>query len=76
MTTSLLTSRRFDALKLWISFQSLGREKLGKMIDRTIALAAHAAQLIRNTPRLELMAEPQLGTVHLPLRSLHGERRC
>ena len=63
VTTSLLTSRRFDALKLWISFQSLGREKLGKMIDRTIALAAHTAQLIRNTPQLELMAEPQLSTV-------------
>lgn len=33
------------------------------MIDRTIALAAHAAQVIRNTPQLELMAEPQLSTV-------------
>ncbi|MGC2477882.1 MAG: aspartate aminotransferase family protein [Candidatus Sulfotelmatobacter sp.] len=63
VTTSLLTSRRFDSLKLWISFQWLGREKLGKMIDRTIALAAHTAQLIRNTPQLELMAEPQLSTV-------------
>ncbi len=25
VTTSLLTTRRFDALKLWISFQALGR---------------------------------------------------
>ncbi len=63
VTTSLLTSRRFDALKLWISLQSLGREKLGKMIDRTVALAAHATHVIRNVPQLELMAEPQLGTV-------------
>jgi len=63
VTTSLLTSRRFDALKLWISLQTLGREKLSKMIDRTISLAAHAAQVIRNTPQLELMAEPQLSTV-------------
>ena len=30
VTTSLLTSRRFDALKLWISFQTLGREKLAQ----------------------------------------------
>lgn len=63
VTTSLLTSRRFDALKLWISFESLGREKLGKMIDRTVALAAHVARLIRDTPQLELTAEPQLSTV-------------
>jgi len=63
VTTSLLTSRRFDALKLWISFQSLGREKLAAMIDRTIALAAHAAGVIRREPALEIVAEPQLSTV-------------
>jgi L-2,4-diaminobutyrate decarboxylase len=34
VTTSLLTSRRFDALKLWISLQALGRSKLSAMIDR------------------------------------------
>jgi L-2,4-diaminobutyrate decarboxylase len=63
VTTSLLTSRRFDALKLWISFQSLGRDRLAAMIDRTIALASHAAAVVRNTPRLEILAEPQLSTV-------------
>jgi len=71
VTTSLLTSRRFDALKLWMSFQSLGREKLASMIDRTIALAAHAAVVIQKTPQLELMADPQLSTVvfrYLPSR--------
>ena len=63
VTTSLLTSRRFDALKLWISLQSLGRDRLAAMIDRTIALASHAAAVVRKTPQLELMAEPQLSTV-------------
>jgi L-2,4-diaminobutyrate decarboxylase len=63
VTTSLLTSRRFDALKLWISFQTLGKNKLAAMIDRTIALADHAAQIIRKTPPLELVCEPQLSTV-------------
>jgi L-2,4-diaminobutyrate decarboxylase len=63
VTKSVLTSRRFDALKLWISFQALGREKLAQMIDRTISLANHAAEAIRRNPRLELMCEPQLSTV-------------
>jgi len=63
VTNSLLTSRRFDALKLWISFQSLGRDKLAAMIDRTMALANHAAAVIRSTPELELQCEPQLSTV-------------
>jgi len=63
VTTSLLTSRRFDALKLWISLQTLGRDKLAAMIDRTIALANHAATLIRAASDLELVCEPQLSTV-------------
>jgi L-2,4-diaminobutyrate decarboxylase len=63
VTTSLLTSRRFDALKLWISFQSLGREKLAAMIDRTMALANHAAIVVRAFRDLELVCEPQLSTV-------------
>jgi L-2,4-diaminobutyrate decarboxylase len=63
VTTSLLTSRRFDALKLWISLQALGREKLARMIDHTIALANHSAQIIQKTPELELISEPQLSTV-------------
>ena len=65
VTTSLLTSRRFDALKLWISFQTLGREKLAAMIDRTIRLADYAAKLIRAHDDLELVCEPQLSTVVL-----------
>ena len=63
VTTSLLTSRRFDALKLWISFQSPGRAQLAAMIDRTIALAAYAGEIVRKTPSLELICEPQLSTV-------------
>ena len=63
VTSSLLTSRRFDALKLWISLQSLGRTQLAAMIDRTIALAACSAEVVRATQSLELMCEPQLSTV-------------
>lgn len=63
VTTSLLTSRRFDAFKLWISFQAVGRDKLGAMIDRTVRLAAHAADVIRRMPQFELICEPQLSTV-------------
>jgi L-2,4-diaminobutyrate decarboxylase len=63
VTTSLLTTRRFDALKLWISFQSLGRAQLAAMIERTVELAEHAAKVIAATPRLEALCEPQLSTV-------------
>lgn len=63
VTRSLLTSRRFDALKLWISFQSLGRVKLAAMIDRTIALAEYGATVLHRTPGFEVIAPPQLSTI-------------
>ena len=63
VTNSVITSRRFDALKLWISFQMIGAEKLAAMIDRTIDLAAHAGRVIGANPLFELCCEPQLSTV-------------
>lgn len=63
VTRSLATTRRFDALKLWVSLQTLGRKKLGEMIDRTMDLASHAAEFIRNHAQLELMHEPGFGCV-------------
>jgi len=63
VTRSVLTSRRFDALKLWVSLQVLGREQLAEMIDRTLDLARQAAELIRAQARLELLHRPELGCV-------------
>jgi L-2,4-diaminobutyrate decarboxylase len=60
---SLATTRRFDALKLWLSFQALGREKFAAMIDRCIELAAHAARQIAAHPELELLHQPQFGCI-------------
>lgn len=69
---SVATTRRFDALKLWFSFQLLGREKLAAMVNRTIHLAAHATKQIRINPSLELLHEPRLSSVvfrYLPSNS-------
>ncbi|HET9407680.1 MAG TPA: aspartate aminotransferase family protein [Candidatus Sulfotelmatobacter sp.] len=63
VTHSLLTSRRFDALKLWISLQALGFAKLDLMLDRTLQLAAYAAQVIQKSDRLQLVHEPELSAV-------------
>jgi L-2,4-diaminobutyrate decarboxylase len=70
---SLATTRRFDALKLWFSFQVLGREKFGQMVDRTIELAAHAAALIRNNPALEHLHQPQYGCVVFRYRPVRAD---
>jgi len=63
VTRSLATTRRFDALKLWVSLQAIGRTRLGEMIDATLELAAHAADFIRRSVRLEVVHEPMMGCV-------------
>jgi L-2,4-diaminobutyrate decarboxylase len=60
---SLATTRRFDALKPLLSFQAVGRRAIGELVDRSLALAAHAADLIEAEPGLRLAARPQLSSV-------------
>jgi L-2,4-diaminobutyrate decarboxylase len=63
VTRSLATTRRFDALKLWMAFQSLGSKRFGEMIDATIELAGRAAEAIGRNSRLELIHNPTMGCV-------------
>jgi L-2,4-diaminobutyrate decarboxylase len=60
---SLATTRRFDALKPLLSFQAVGRRAIGELVDRSLALAAHAADLIEAQQGLRLTARPQLSSV-------------
>jgi L-2,4-diaminobutyrate decarboxylase len=63
VTRSVLTTRRFDALKLWVSLRVLGRRELAAMIDHTLELASLAHAAIARHPRLEPVHEPRLGCV-------------
>jgi len=63
VTKSVQTTRRFDALKLFISLQTLGRRQLADMIDTTISLAEATASLIAAEPGLELATYPTINAV-------------
>jgi L-2,4-diaminobutyrate decarboxylase len=63
VTKSVQTTRRFDALKLWISLQAVGRKAFGEMIDITLERATETAQAIAHTARLELANHPSLNAV-------------
>lgn len=63
VTSSLLTTRRFDVLKVWLSFQMLGRRKLSAMIDRTMELAVNAAGAVSRSSSLQLVHGASLSTV-------------
>lgn len=60
---SIQTTRRFDALKLYMSLQQIGRERFAAMIDYTLELARTTADQIRQAPELALLAEPTLNAV-------------
>lgn len=60
---SIGTTRRFDALKLYLSLQHYGRRTFGEMVDHTMDTALATARLISGERQLELIAEPSLSTV-------------
>ena len=52
---SLATTRRFDALKLWMTLRALGRDRLGALIDSVCALAQVVAHEVSSRPQLALV---------------------
>jgi L-2,4-diaminobutyrate decarboxylase len=60
---SLQTTRRFDALKLWLTLRVLGGPGIGQLFDELVDRAAEAWALIDADPRFEVAARPQLSTL-------------
>lgn len=56
-------TRRVDVLKLWLTLEHFGTDYLGELIDEHLARARWLADRIRETPELELIAEPDLSIV-------------
>ncbi|MET1036619.1 MAG: aspartate aminotransferase family protein, partial [Aeromicrobium sp.] len=60
---SLQTTRRFDALKLWLTLRTMGADAIGDYVDDVIDLAASGYDLLRDDPELEVVTEPTLSTL-------------
>lgn len=56
-------TRESRALKVWIGVRYFGLAAIRAEIDRAIDLAAHAEQVIRAEPLLEVLSPAQLGVV-------------
>ena len=63
VSKSLQTTRRFDALKLWMTIEALGEELYGSMIDHGVTLTREVADTITATEGLELLVQPQFASV-------------
>ncbi|KEZ77910.1 pyridoxal phosphate-dependent decarboxylase family protein [Salinisphaera hydrothermalis] len=60
---SLQTTRRFDALKLWVSLRTVGPDAIGRLFDAGIDLARATYRLMLAEPRFELLNDPELGAL-------------
>jgi aromatic-L-amino-acid/L-tryptophan decarboxylase len=67
---SIEGTRRFRALKLWMSWQHLGTDGFGGLIEHNDDLAAFLASRLREADDFELACEPELSVVcfrHVPV---------
>ncbi|WP_363466921.1 pyridoxal phosphate-dependent decarboxylase family protein [Halogeometricum borinquense] len=60
---SVQGTRRAEVLKLWLTFQHLGREGLGQLIDESYRLAAVIRDRVADQDALELASEPEMNIV-------------
>ncbi|WP_183094843.1 pyridoxal phosphate-dependent decarboxylase family protein [Nocardioides stalactiti] len=60
---SLQTTRRFDALKLWLTLRMMGPDTLGDYVDALVDLARDTYVAVADEPDLEVAARPELSTL-------------
>ena len=73
---SLQTTRRFDALKLWMTLRIMGADAIGELFDEVVDRAAEAFDTLSTDPRFEVVTRSQLSTVvfrYLPAGDLADE---
>jgi aromatic-L-amino-acid decarboxylase len=57
-------SRPFRALKVWLTVKTFGLREIRTALDRSLDLGLLAAELIEESPRLDLVTGPSLGVVN------------
>ena len=60
---SLQTTRRFDALKVWISFQARGKDGWSKIITTSMSNAQYFYQQLSNDKNFEVITKPEISSV-------------
>ncbi|MEU9705453.1 aspartate aminotransferase family protein [Streptomyces sp. NPDC047981] len=60
---SLQTTRRFDALKLWMTLRVMGADGVGELFDEVCDLARAGFDLLAADPRYDVVVQPQLSTL-------------
>lgn len=68
---SIQTTRRFDALKLWLTLRTLGAENIGRAFEQGLHLARQTYLLFLSEPAIKVIHRPQMSTLvfrYLPVK--------
>lgn len=68
---SLQTTRRFDALKLWLTLRTVGPQAIGEAFDSVIYLTDAVYSTHAQDPDLEFIHRPQLSTLVFRFKPHH-----
>lgn len=60
---SLQTTRRFDALKVWMSFLCRGKDGWSEIITKSMENASYLYTLLKKNQRFSVIAEPEITSV-------------
>lgn len=63
VTKSIQTTRRFDALKPWLTLRLIGEENLGQLFDELMDLAQRVYHHIEQRAHVETAHQPELSAV-------------
>lgn len=69
---SMQTTRRFDALKVYMAFQTRGSKGYGEIIDRAVGNASYFYGRIAEDPEFIAPVEPELSSVVFALKAGDG----
>jgi len=60
---SIQTTRRFDALKLWLTLRTMGADAVGSVFDCVMALAKQSYVLLNQDEHFEVIHQPEISTL-------------
>jgi aromatic-L-amino-acid decarboxylase len=56
-------SKRFRSLKVWMSFQHYGKDKIGEWVDNNVEQATHLHNLAANSKDFESATQPRMSAI-------------
>jgi L-2,4-diaminobutyrate decarboxylase len=72
---SLQTTRRFDALKLWLTLRIMGAKALGDMFEAVIGRATEVYELFHNESAIEILHKPEISTLVFRFYPFHNSHQ-